>query len=354
MKLSDLGWNDEWQRKFEPYAAEALAPGRILAEHKELYRVATDITELPAEVAGKLRFEAVRRSDFPAVGDFVALRLPDGGGPALIHAILPRKTAFIRKAAGESADDQVVASNVDAVFIMTSLDRDFNLRRLERYLTLVWEGGAQPVVLLNKADLCEETDALLNDINDVAFGVPVHIISALTGEGLEALEPYLRQGFTVSFVGSSGVGKSTLLNRLLGRQVQATQEVRADDSRGRHTTTHRELFVRPEGGIIIDTPGMRELQLWHAREGIEKTFSEIDALAAQCRFHDCHHGNEPGCAVRAAVERGEVDPERLASYDKLSKELRYTETRYDKSAALERKRHDKIANKAMKPFKTRY
>jgi ribosome biogenesis GTPase len=353
VKLSDLGWNEDWQRKFEPYTAEGLAPARIIAEHKELYRVATDIAELSAEVSGKLRFEAVKRSDFPAVGDFVALRLPDGDGSALIHAILPRWTAFIRKAAGESGDDQVVAANVDAVFIMTAMDHDFNMRRLERYLTLVWDGGARPVVLLNKADLCEDPDALLDEISNVAFGVPVHIISALTGEGLAELEQYLRPGLTVSFVGSSGVGKSTLLNHLLGRQAQATQEVRAEDSRGRHTTTHRELFVRPEGGIIIDTPGMRELQLLNAQEGIEKTFSEIDALAAQCRFHDCQHGNEPGCAVREAVKRGELDPERLASFNKLTKELRYTETRYDKNAALERKRTDKIANKAMKHYKTR-
>lgn len=353
MKLSDLGWNAEWQRKFEPYAAEGLTPGRVIAEHKELFRVATDANEIPAEVAGKLRFGAVRRSDFPAVGDFVALRLHEGDGVALIDAILPRRTAFIRKAAGESGDEQVVASNVDAVFIMTAMDRDFNLRRLERYLALVWEGGAQPIILLNKADLCEDPDELLNQISEIAFGVPVHVISALNDEGLEALAPYLRTGYTVSFVGSSGVGKSTLLNQLLGRKVQATQEVRADDSRGRHTTTHRELFVRPEGGIIIDTPGMRELQLWHAQGGVEKAFSEIDALAAQCRFRDCQHGNEPGCAVRAAVKRGELDPERLASYEKLTQELRYTETRFDKDAALERKRQDKIANKAMKPYKTR-
>jgi ribosome biogenesis GTPase len=305
-------------------------------------------------VTGKLRFEANRRSDFPAVGDFVALRLPDRDGPALIHAILPRRTAFIRKAAGQSTDDQVVASNIDTIFIMISLDRDFNLRRLERYLTLVWESGAQPAILLNKADLCKDPEAVLNEINEVAFGVPVHVISALNDEGLEALEPYLRPGFTVSFVGSSGVGKSTLLNQLLGRKVQATQEVRADDSRGRHTTTHRELFVRPEGGIIIDTPGMRELQLWHAQGGIEKAFSEIEALGAQCRFRDCSHGNERGCAVRAAVERGELDPERLASFEKLTQELRYIESRFNKNAALDRKRQEKIANKAMKPFKTRY
>src|SRR5450755_194829 len=221
VKLQDLGWTEDWQHKFEPYRGATLAPGRVLAEHKNSYRVATESVELAAEVAGRLRYESFRRSDFPAVGDFVALRLPPGQGPAIVHGILPRKTVFARKVAGERSEEQVIAANLDVIFIVTALDRDFNLRRLERYLTQVWEGGAQPVVLLNKSDVCEDVDKVIATFDPIAFGVPSHVISALAGEGLERLEPYLASGSTVGFVGSSGVGKSTLLNRLLGSEAQA-------------------------------------------------------------------------------------------------------------------------------------
>jgi ribosome biogenesis GTPase / thiamine phosphate phosphatase len=356
VQVSDLdlpGWNPRWQRVFEPYAERGLAPGRVVVEHRDLYGVATAAGEMNGELAGRLRHEAEQRSDLPAVGDFVALRLPDGEGPALIQAVLPRQTVFVRKAAGEALDGQVIAANIDTVFVMMALDHDFNPRRLERYLAVVWEGGANPIVLLNKADLSADRDASLARLRQVASGVAIHMISALAGEGLEALEPYLGRGLTVGFVGSSGVGKSTLLNQLLGREAQATRGVRASDSRGRHTTTHRQLFVLPGGGIVIDTPGMRELQLWKAEEGVETVFADIDALAADCRFADCRHRSEPGCAVRGAVEAGELGADRLAAYEKLLRELRHTESRLDPSAALERKRRDRLGSKAMKFFKSR-
>jgi ribosome biogenesis GTPase len=353
MKLSDHGWNEHWQNLFAPYAAEGMVAARVTAEHKSSYRVSTGDVELQGEVSGRLRHHAIRRSDSPAVGDFVALRRSETDSLAIIDAVLPRRTVFIRKAAGKGLEDQVVAANIDAVFIMTALDQDFNLRRLERYVTLVWEGGAQPIILLNKADVCDDRAPFLDDVNEIKFGVPVHVLSALTSEGLEALNQYLRPGFTVGFVGSSGVGKSTLLNTLLGREAQTTREVREDDHRGRHTTTHRQLFVRAEGGIIIDTPGMRELQLGNVHEGVQKTFSDIERLAMECRFSDCQHKNEPGCAVRAAVDRGELSAERLFSYDKLLKEMRHANLQFDEDAAREKKRQDKVANKAMKPFKAR-
>jgi ribosome biogenesis GTPase len=353
MKLTDLGWNEYWQSSFEPFVAEGLTAGRVTAQHKNSYRVSTGALELQSEIAGRFRYQTGQRSDEPAVGDFVALRLSEGGGPAIIHAVLPRKTVFVRKAAGKGVDDQVIATNIDALLIMTALDQDFNLRRLERYVTLAWEGGAQPVILLNKVDLCDDPTPFLEEINEITLGVSVHTLSALTSDGLEVLNEYLRPGFTVGFVGSSGVGKSTLINTLLGRKAQPTREVRETDHRGRHTTTHRQLFVRAEGGIIIDTPGMRELQLGSVQEGVQKAFSEIERLAMECRFSDCQHKNEPGCAVREAVERGELSDERLASYDKLLKEMRHADLQLDKDAAREKKRQDKIANKAMKPFKTR-
>lgn len=353
MALETYGWNDFWQQAFETHAAQGLVAGRVVVQHRERYGVATDNGEYSAELSGRLRYEAVRHSDLPAVGDFVALKPPGGDGPAIIQAVIPRRTAFLRKAAGERTEDQVVAANIDTIFILSALDRTFNLRRMERYLTLAWTSGASPVVVLNKADLCDDISARLGDVNGVAFGVPIHVISALTNRGLEEIEPYLQKGCTIGVLGPSGVGKSTLINHILGRDAQATQAVRQGDDRGRHTTTHRELFVSPTGALIIDTPGMRELQLWKAEEGLEITFEDLETLIARCRFRDCTHTTEPGCAVRPAIERGEIDPARLESYAKLTRELRYLESLDDTDAMLERKRQAKVANKAMKPFKNR-
>ena len=351
MDLHVLGWNSRWRDLFEPYAQDNLTPGRVVAEHRDAYRLETEAGERTGALGGRLRHHAERRLDLPAVGDFVSLRLPAGEGPALVDAVLPRQTVFVRRAAGDRPDDQVIAANIDFVFVMTALDHDMNLRRVERYLAAVWESGASPVVLLNKTDLCDEVDGKIAQIHRVALGVNVHAISALTADGLDAVQRYLKPGLTIGFVGSSGVGKSTLLNRLLGRDVQTTAAVRSHDSRGRHTTTHRELFVLPQGGLVIDTPGMREFHLSNADDGLGAVFVDIEALAADCRFADCAHRQEPGCAVRAAVDRRELDAVRLSAYEKLLKELRYEKSRDDPSAAIERKRQGRIASKAIKRMK---
>jgi len=328
-----------------------LYSGRIIAVHRDAYRVTTEIGERTGVLAGRFRHEATRHSDLPAVGDYVCVRLPDGDGAAVVEAVVPRKTVFMRRAAGDRPDDQVIAANIDVVFVMLALDHDFNVRRVERYLAAIWEGGATPVVLLNKADLCDDVETKLDAVRAVAIGVEVHVMSALTAQGVETIQPYLRQGVTTGFVGSSGVGKSTLLNRLLGRDVQATRAVREHDSRGRHTTTHRELFVLPGGASVIDTPGMREFKLGDDGAGIESVFADIEALAVECRFDDCAHGSEPGCAVREAIARGQLDAARLVSYEKLLRELRYQESREDPSAALDRKRRDRQGARAVRAAK---
>jgi ribosome biogenesis GTPase len=354
MDLHLLGWNAHWRDLFDPYLSQSLLPGRVVVEHRDAYRIETERGERPGVLAGRLRHQAARRADLPAVGDFVAVRLPPdnaGDGPAIVEAVLPRRTAFVRREAGGRPDDQVIASNIDIVFVMAGLDHDFNVRRVERYLAAVWESGASPVVILNKADVCRETARKVEELRAVAIGVDVHALSALTADGVDALAAYWREGITVGFVGSSGVGKSTLLNRLLGRDIQATAGVRTHDSRGRHTTTHRELFVLPQGGLVIDTPGMREFTLSDADQGLEAVFTDIDALAAHCRFADCAHRGEPECAVRIAVERGEISADRLASYEKLLKELRYEESKSDQSAAAARKRQGRIGAKAIRRMK---
>ena len=362
MTLEALGWNGFFAAHFAE-VAEAAAPGLLPArviEQAGLYRVATgapvspgppgppgDI-ELLAEPAGRLRREA-RESDassLPAVGDWVAIRAPEAQGTARIEAVLPRRSAFTRRAAGRRHERQVVAANIDTVFLVSGLDGDFNPRRIERYATAAWDSGARPVVLLNKADLSDDLYARVAEVEDVALGIPVHAVSALTGAGFESLAPYLTPGGTVAFLGSSGVGKSTLVNRLLGREAQAIAAVRESDDRGRHTTTSRALFVAPGGWLLIDTPGMRELQLWEG-EGLNAAFADVEDLAAGCAFRDCRHAGEPGCAVLEAVERGELSPGRLESYRKLQRELRHLELESDVHARLKEKQRVKAMMKSV-------
>lgn len=313
MKLALFGWNSQRQQKFAAYASAGLLPGRVVGEHRTHFRVATEVAELTAEITGRLRNIAEQRSDLPGVGDFVALQLSAGDGPASIEAVLPRSSALIRKAAGEQRP-QLIAANIDVIFIVTGLDGDFNLQRLERYLALVRESGATPVIVANKIDLAADLAGVTKQIETLAPGVALHAISARTHASIADLEHYFDGNRTIALIGSSGAGKSTLTNQLLGRDAQATGEVRSHDSRGRHTTTHRALFLRDAGGAIIDTPGMRGLELWNAQHDAADNFEDIEALAADCKFSNCRHESEPGCAVRAAVKRGDLDQARFASY----------------------------------------
>ncbi|WP_126429921.1 ribosome small subunit-dependent GTPase A [Brevibacillus marinus] len=337
MNLEAFGWNSFFQNAFAPHEQEGREPARVILEHKHLYRVVSRHGELLADLAGKLTWNAVRREDYPAVGDWVVIQARPEEQRATIHAVLPRRSKFSRKAAWTTMDEQIVAANVDTVLLVSALNHNFNLRRIERYLVLAWESGANPVIVLNKADLCPDVTQKVRETEAVAIGVPIHAVSAETGEGLSQLIPYLTPGKTVALLGSSGVGKSTLVNRLMGRDLQAVQAAREKDDRGRHTTTHRELIATPYGGLIIDTPGMRELQLWEVSDGFTDAFADIEEWAAQCRFRDCGHEAEPGCAVRAAVEAGELDPARLANYRKLLREQAYLERKVDPQAMREEK-----------------
>jgi ribosome biogenesis GTPase len=351
MQLIDLGWNSFFENYFEQYRNDNYSALRIVRENRERYIAYSEYGELLCEVSGKFRFDKGVNVKFPTVGDWVVGTVRPEEKKATIHALLPRRTVFSRKVTGSITDEQVVAANIDTIFIVTGLDLNFNLRRIERYLTLAWNSGAIPVIILNKSDLCSETKTRQCEVESIAFGVDIYTLSATHNIGIELLDKYILKGKTVAFLGSSGVGKSTIINSLLGTNKQIVNEVSELGSRGRHTTTYRELILLPNGSIVIDTPGMRELQVWGDEEGLKHVFDDIEELALQCRFKDCSHENEPGCAIQEAVNDGTLDSDRLESYFKLKKEYSYLQERQNYTASAIEKTHWKAISKAIKNIK---
>lgn len=347
--LEDLGWDVERARQFEEQVEAGQVPARVAVAHREEFLLYAAAGEGRARLSGRLR----HAGDDVAVGDWVTATLPDGG-QGRIGAVLPRRTALVRRAAGTRERPQVLAANVDVVFVVAGLDGDFNPRRVERTLVLVAESGARAVVLLNKADACAGALERRREMERAAPGVPVHVVSALHGQGTEALRSEIGPAVTVALIGSSGAGKSTLANRLLGSERQATGAVRADDSRGRHTTTRRELVALPGGGVLVDTPGLRELQLWGSAAAADEAFVDVEELARRCRFADCGHRREPGCAVLQAASEGTLDAERLASYHKLQAELRHVERQHDAQARSLEERRWRSIHKAARRHRPRW
>lgn len=341
MSVFHWGWNSYFETVWSDTKREKAVPARVVAESRGMWRIAGDFGECPAEAAGRLRLAAEEGADWPAVGDWVAAELQDQSGTAMIREVLPRRSQFARKTAGKKIAEQVIAANVDRALLVSALDGDFNPRRVERYLAQCWESGAKPVIVLNKADACECLEDKVQEIEKVALGEPVCVLSAKTGQGFDELENYLQCGQTLVLMGSSGVGKSTIVNRLMGAAIQEIQEVRESDGRGRHTTTTRQLFPLLGGALLIDTPGLRELQLWDAEEGIGHAFADIDALAAQCRFTNCNHRAEPDCAVEAALRAGTVDRKRLENWRKLRREMEFLDRKTDRAARQEEKQRIK-------------
>jgi ribosome biogenesis GTPase len=347
-ELHDLGWDAEWARAFAPHAAAGLVPARVAIEYNYIYRLYAEAGEWQAQHAGRLRHQAEGRENMSAVGDWVAVLPTPGEAAATIEAVLPRRSRFSRKVAGETTEEQIVAANIDTVFLVMGLDGDYNPRRLERYLLMAYESGARPVVLLNKSDVADHLPADLDEIARIAVGIPVHAISARTRSGIEVIESYLGPGRTGALLGSSGVGKSTIVNALMGDEKLKTQDVRASDSRGRHTTRHRHLILLGSRGLLIDTPGMRELQLWTQSESARETFEDVETLAASCHFTDCRHREEPRCAVKQAIADGTLDAGRLENYHKLQDEMRSLDVRKDARAQIDEKRKMKTVSQSLK------
>ena len=344
--LPDWGWNSYFEAFWQGEDRKNVVPARVIAQQRKFWRVAGDFGECWAEASGKLRLAADEGADWPAAGDWVAAELHGADTTATIQEVLPRRSKFVRKSPGKKQEEQVIAANVDTALLVSALDGDFNPRRVERYLAQCWESGARPVIVLNKADACEGAREKAAEMGRVAVGTAVWVVSAKTGDGFGELEEFLKTGQTLVLLGSSGVGKSTIVNRLLGQTVQEVHPVRESDSRGRHTTTTRELFILPGGALLMDTPGLREMQLWEAEEGVAQVFADIDALAAQCRFGDCRHEEEPGCAVQAALDAGTLDAARFGNRRKLLREQEFLRRKVDPEARQEQKERWKQIHRA--------
>lgn len=333
INFEEWGWDGRNQEL--AITSSKWCPGRVIAQERGVYDIISANGTAKAVVAGRFRYEVERVSDYPAVGDYV-LFAPNANGQAVIQQVLPRKSVFMRKAAGTSNHEQVVAANVDTVFLCMALNRDFNLRRMERYISIAWDSGATPVIILTKCDLCEDVKSRVGEVEEIAAGIDIITTSSLEKDGYLSILPYLKPGKTAALIGSSGVGKSTLINRLLGEDMLATNGLRNDD-KGRHTTTHRELMLLPGKGLMIDTPGMRELGMWNASDGLERAFDDIEELTHLCRFRNCTHETEPGCAVREALEKGKLSEERYLSWKKLTKENAWNEDSESYLAVKEKK-----------------
>ncbi len=356
MQLEELGWNSFFAESFAPHAAQGYGVGRVFLQHNKVYLLQTGEGEVWGEVTGKLRHEARgERGVLPAIGDWVVIRELKEEGKATIHDVLPRRSKFSRKVAGTRTDEQVVAANVETILLIVGLDNDFNLRRIERYLIVVWESGARPVIVLNKADLCTDAAERAREVEAIAPDVPVLLMSAKKDEGWRQLLSFAGAGQTIALLGSSGVGKSTIVNRLLGEDSQRTQAVREGDDRGKHTTTHREILMLPTGGLVIDTPGMRELQLLVSDRGVRDAFEDVESLAGKCRFGDCRHADEPGCAIKEALTSGTLDAERYGNYQKVHAEMDELAARqnYRTSPMDKEGRRRKLPYPARKPVKNR-
>ncbi|MBI3879854.1 MAG: ribosome small subunit-dependent GTPase A [Verrucomicrobia bacterium] len=346
MDLASLGWSDFFAANFAGHREQGLLPARVVTEDKLHYTVVGETGDMIAVIAGKMLHHRGANAALPKVGDWVAIAPQPGENKAVIHAVLPRRTHLTRKETGRESTEQVLATNMDTAFVVQALDVTFNLRRMERFLVMVHDGGAQPVVVLNKADLCAEVDARVAEAHAAAGNTPVIVVSAKTRKGIGQLREFIKPGETVVFIGTSGVGKSSLINRLNGEATQPTLEVRASDSKGRHSTTWRELIPLPAGGLVIDTPGMREFHMGFADEGIDEAFPDLMALGAGCKFRDCSHQNEPGCAVKAAVESGTVPRARYESFLKLQRELAFIAEQRKEHTYTVNKRRSKLGTKA--------
>ena len=340
INLSDLGWSDFFEKHFQPYQNRGFIPGRVSREHKNLYSILCTHGETVARVAGTYRFRTRSTADYPATGDWVALSMQNITDPAIIHNLLPRRTYLSRKVAWTRTEEQILAANIDIAFLISGMDDEFNIQRIERYITMCYNRNLRPVIILNKQDLCEDIEDRIHEIESIAFDIPVHPISALTNAGIENLRPYLTAGTSAVCLGSSGVGKSTIINRLLGEKRLLVGSISASTNKGKHVTVQRELLPLSSGGLIIDTPGLRELQLWGDEDDVNDAFRDIEQLSRHCRFRDCQHKKEPGCAVKRAIHEGQLKIERYKNYLKLQRELRFLNIRRRQKRDYNRRKFD--------------